>query len=362
MPIKLSLVLLILLINLIIIVFNFPLNYKRLNPSYIEPTILFCIYNKGIRSEFIYDTQKLEHLILNSSDTIKIISYSIDKKYVLWLENDKIKKGELILENNLIGINKTEVLVSSDVSAFTLDSVQHLVYYFDRKRLQIIAFDVINPQIFEIIINKTKENVGDMEIDPINHYLFWSEWDNTNNSRARIMRSNQDGSHSMVLPIMADLREPSIMTIDHKHEKLYFIDKSHNFLGSLDYFGNYKPVIPYDEEKKDLFRKLFHYAYSLDIFRDTIFWSSLNYVFSIPENGDLHNLKKVMSAEHDIDCLTIFDPSRQPYGQNHCANNNCCGLCLPTRKNFKCALNQTTNKSLCEVMFQTNKKFKKIKI
>jgi hypothetical protein len=61
--------------------------------------------------------QKLELLILNSSDTIKI-TYSIDKKYVLWLENNIIKNGELILENNLIGINKTQVLVSSDVSAF----------------------------------------------------------------------------------------------------------------------------------------------------------------------------------------------------------------------------------------------------
>ncbi len=109
--------LLISFINLILIVFNFPLKYKKLNPNYIEPTILFCIYNKGIRSKFIYDMQKLELLILNSSDTIKI-TYSIDKKYVLWLENNIIKNGELILENNLIGINKTQVLVSSDVSAF----------------------------------------------------------------------------------------------------------------------------------------------------------------------------------------------------------------------------------------------------
>jgi hypothetical protein len=55
-------------------------------------------------------------------------------------------------------------------------------------------------------------------------------------------------------------------------------------------------------------------------------------LYSIPENGDLHNLKIVVSAEHEVDCLTVFDHSRQPYGQNHCANNNCCGLCLPTRK------------------------------
>jgi hypothetical protein len=298
--------------------------------------------------------QILEHLILNSSDTIKTIYYSIDKKYVLWLEKDIIKKGEMIIENNLIGINKTEVLVSSDVSVFTLDSVQHLVYYFNRKRLQIIAFSVNDPQVFAIIISKTKENMGDMEIDPINHYLFWPEWDNTNNSSACIMRSNQDGSDSIVLPITVDLREPSIMTIDYRNEKLYFIDKSLYFMGCSDYFGNYKPVIPYDEEKKDWFRKLFGYANSLEIYRDTIFWSSLDYVYSIPENGDLHNLKKVVSAEHFVNCLTVFDHSRQPYGQNHCANNNCCGLCLPTRKNFKCALNQTTNSnnSSCDVSFQ----------
>jgi hypothetical protein len=54
------------------------------------------------------------------------------------------------------------------------------------------------------------------------------------------MRSNQNGSDSMVLPIMVDLREPSIMTIDYRYEKLYFIDKRLYFLGSLDYFGNYK--------------------------------------------------------------------------------------------------------------------------
>jgi hypothetical protein len=137
---------LILFINIILIVPN----YQRLNPSHIEPTILFCIYNKGILSQFIYDTQKLEHLILNSSDTIKI-SNSIDKKYVLWLKNDIIKKGELILENNLIGINKTEVIVSSDVSAFTLDSIQHLVYYFNGKKLQIIPFDVNDSQVSEIL-------------------------------------------------------------------------------------------------------------------------------------------------------------------------------------------------------------------
>jgi hypothetical protein len=41
-------------------------------------------------------------------------------------------------------------------------------------------------------------------------------------------------------------------------------------LGFLDYFGNYKPVIPYDEEKYDLFRKLFGYD-SLDIYRNAKF-------------------------------------------------------------------------------------------
>jgi hypothetical protein len=67
-----------------------------------------------------------------------------------------------------------------------------------------------------------------------------------------------------------------------------------------------------------------------------------------------------LSAEHFVNCLTVFDHSRQPYGQNHCANNNCCGLCLPTRENFKCALNHTTsNNSSCDVSFQTNKKCKK---
>jgi hypothetical protein len=203
--------------------------------------------------------QKLEHIILNSSDTIKIIYYSIDRNYVLWLENDIIKKGELILENNLIGINKTQVFVMSGVSAFTFDSIQHLVYYFDGKRLQIIAFSVNDPEVFEIIINKTKENVGDMEIDPINHYLFWSEWDNTNNSRARIMRSNQDGSDSIVLPITADLRELSIMTIDFRYEKLYFIDKRKYLLGMTDYLGDYKILISDD---KDLFISLNRWLFS----------------------------------------------------------------------------------------------------
>jgi hypothetical protein len=332
----------ILLINLILIIYNFPLSYKRLNPNYIEPTILFCIYNKGILSEFIYDTQKLEHLILNSSDTIKIISYSIDKKYVLWLENDIIKKGELILENNLIGINKTEVLVTSDVSAFTLDSIQHLVYYFDRKRLQIIAFSVSDPQIFEIIINKTEENVGDMEIDPINHYLFWSEWNNTNNSRARIMRSNEDGSHSMALPIMADLREPSIMTIDYRYEKLYFIDKRKYLLGMTDYLGNHKILISDD-------KNLFYSPKSIAIFRNQIYWSSLKTLYSIPINGDPYNLEKEVKSDF-IDCLSVFDPSTQPYGENQCLNNDCCGLCIPSRDHYKCGLNRINN-SLCNVSF-----------
>ncbi len=131
---------------------------------------------------------------------------------------------------------KRALLVSSDVSAFTLDSILNLVYYFDRKRRKIIAFDSNDSRVFEIIINKAKESVGDIEIDPINHYLFWFEWDNTNNSRARIMRPNQDGSDSMVLPIMADLRGSSIMTINYRYEKLYFIGKRLYFLGSLDYF------------------------------------------------------------------------------------------------------------------------------
>ncbi len=155
---------------------------------------------------------------------------------------------------------------------------------------------------------------------------------------------------TIIIKVVIPLRKPSFLAIYFRNEKLYFIDKRLYLLGSLDYFGNYKPVIPYDEEKYDLFRKLFGYD-SLDIHRDTIFWSSLDYVYSIPENGDLHNLKKVLSAEHFVNCLTVFDHSRQPYGQNHCANNNCCDLC---------SLNHTTNNnSSCDVSFQTNKKYKK---
>jgi hypothetical protein len=260
----------------------------------------------------------------------------------LWLENDIIKKGELILENNLIEINKTEVLVSSDVSAFTLDSVQHLVYYFDRKRRKIIAFSVNDPQVFEIIINKTKENVGDMEIDPINHYLFWSEWDNTNNSRARIMRSNQDGSDSMVLPIMADLREPSIMTIDYRYENLYFIDKRKYLLGMTDYLGNSKILMSDDKDR-------FFFAKSMAIFRNKIFWSFLKILYSIPITGYSYNLEKEVKSDF-IDCLSIFDPLTQPYGQNQCLNNDCCGLCIPSFDYYKCGLNRINN-SLCNVSF-----------
>jgi hypothetical protein len=223
--------------------------------------------------------------------------------------------------------------------------------------------------MFAVIIDNTKEFVADIKIDPLKKFVFWSQWD-INDENVEIMRSNQDGtdptkilamipSTNTTLLEMIPLRKPSLLTIDFRNEKLYFIDKRLYLLGSLDYFGNYTQVIPHDEENKIRFRDLFHYAYSLDIFRNTIYWSSLGYVYSIPENGDLYNLKKVVSSEYSVNCLTVFDPSRQPYGPNHCANNNCCGLCLPTRKNFKCALNQTTSNSLCDVSFQTNKKCKK---
>jgi hypothetical protein len=283
-----------------------------------------------------------------------------------------IKKGNIILDSNQIEIIDTEILIGGGTRAFGSDSIHEMAYYFDKNKLQIIAINVTNPEMFAVIIDNTKEFVADIKIDPLKKFVFWSQWD-INDENVEIMRSNQDGtdptkilamipSTNTTLLEMIPLRKPSLLTIDFRNEKLYFIDKRLYLLGSLDYFGNYTQVIPHDEENKIRFRDLFHYAYSLDIFRNTIYWSSLGYVYSIPENGDLYNLKKVVSSEYSVNCLTVFDPSRQPYGPNHCANNNCCGLCLPTRKNFKCALNQTTNKSLCEVMFQTNKKFKKIKI
>jgi hypothetical protein len=281
-----------------------------------------------------------------------------------------IKKGRMILDYNQIEIIDIEILIGSGISAFGSDSIHEMVYYFDKNKQQIIAINVTNPEMFAVVIENTKEFVADIKIDPLKNFVFWSQWD-INDENVGIMRSNQDGTDTTIILAMIPssrtsllemipLKKPSFLAIDFRNEKLYFIDKRLYLLGSLDYFGNYKPVIPYDEENYDLLRKIFGYADSLDIYRDTILWSSLDYVYSIPENGDLHNLKKVLSAEHFVNCLTVSDHSRQPYGPNNCVNNNCCGLCLPTRESFKCALNHTTNNnSSCDVSFQTNKKYKK---
>jgi hypothetical protein len=89
------------------------------------------------------------------------------------------------------------------------------------------------------------------------------------------------------------------MTIDYRYENLYFIDKRKYLLGMTDYLGNHK-ILMSDN------KNLFYFSKSMAIFRNKIFWSSLNNLYSIPINGDPYNLEKEVKSNF-IDCLSVFD-------------------------------------------------------
>jgi len=264
----------------------------------------------------------------------------MDKNYVLFLENDGIKKAQLILDKKSLIINQTKDFIEGGVSAFSLDCVHQLVYYYDRKNSCITAVNITNPSQFATIINKTKGKVLEIKIDPEEGLIFWSQCNNSNDEGI-IMKANQDGTNSTNLLKNLTFSDCPILAIDLRNQILYFIDRIKSILGSTDYLGNYKIIL---SNAKDYLR----FSKSMDIFGDRLYWTFRQSIYFMFTDHNLNDKpKQVVHSDQDIDCSTIFDPSKQLIGQNRCFNIGCVGLCLPSGDKTKCvresAIDKTNN-------------------
>jgi hypothetical protein len=323
----------------------FDQNYSNNNN---DAKLLVSVYGLGICAVNIDDNQEIDQdltLIYNSSSDIQSIEYNNNEKSIVWLENDVIKKAHFDLKyDTQIQNQKITVIIDKGVTAFGLDWTHNLLYYHVNEDKDIKVIDMSDPNKHKVIISPTKEIVGDIKVDPIRAKIVWSQWDIEGNM-AQIMTANQDGTNQTDIAAMAQFKNIISLAIDYLKGKIYFIDKKLFILGSIDYRGNYKITI---ESQRDLFK----FSRSIDVFGSNIYWNFLNSVYLIPTYGNQNYLRKVLIDQQFIDAVKVIDSSKQRFAPNHCLNNICSYLCLPSGHNhYSCVCPQKSNmttKSLCE--------------
>jgi len=217
----------------------------------------------------------------------------------------------------------------TNVESMALDYVHDLLYRTDTDRNVIEVAEVKNPLKRKILVDTDLDEPKGIAVDVQNSFIVFTDWGN----KPKIEYIKQDGTGRRTI-YDKSVEWPYSVAIDPVLEKVYWVDTKKNTLNVVNLNGDNHQVLltnsMYLERANDL-----------DIFEDKIFWSDQESesIISVDKflpkatlNVLVKDLKNVLSSK-------IVHFSKQPIGQDRCAQSNCEFLCLPRNdiKSFTCA-------------------------
>ncbi|GBM25260.1 Low-density lipoprotein receptor-related protein 4 [Araneus ventricosus] len=178
-----------------------------------------------------------------------------------------------------------------------------------------------------VIIN-VSSHISGFDISPTFGFIFWSisRHHNHNSVSGVIERANMDGSFRQVI-VSENIFLPTAVTVDPVLETIYWCDSVLGVLESTDFNGF---------RRRKIVDQL-HYPISMTVFEDYIYWSD-RATNSLSRCDKFSGKDRVtlLTADTQINFLTIIHKAAQMQGENRCADSNCSHICFLTRTSFVC--------------------------
>ena len=134
--------------------------------------------------------------------------------------------------------------------------------------------------------------------------MFWSDWGET----PRISRAGMDGSNKTDI-VTTFITWPNGLTLDYPMKNVYWIDARHNYIASVDYYGN---------NRRMTYTQAVNHPYALTMLSRQLFWTDWEtnsirncriYSKNVTKTASL--VKTKIYSPMDI---KVYEAQRQPNG------------------------------------------------
>lgn len=280
------------------------------------------------------------------------IEFDIKHNCVLWADIQTDQIGRQCLNGN----QSVEILVESGLSSvegMSYDWISELLFFVDGTRFKIEAMSTSStrPRMRKTIIEKLSKPRG-IVVHPVAGYLFWTDW---SYARPSISRSNLDGTDIRILFSKKDVVWPNGISIDFSTDRVYWVDASHDYIGSCDLNGKSFTKVLKDDPRAT-------HPFAVAVYKHMMYWDDwkLNSIFSADKELGImvHPLAENMTSLMDI---KVFGHGMQ-IGSNECENSNKCSfICVGApMKSFSClcpdGMNMLNGECLCPGSTQPHNK------
>lgn len=186
----------------------------------------------------------------------------------------------------------------------------------------------------------TEHSISSMDISPTTRQIFWSVRRNKN--LEHIERAEMDGSRRLMI-ISNQILDLRVIAVDHVLKLIYWIDS--NGLEGADFSGFNRRII----SQRSTF-----YPFGMTVLENFIYisdWGTVSIVRCEKFTGFCSTYQRNVKAL----VLVAVHNAMQPAGINHCLNNSCPQLCVPTRSTSVCMCGEDfiDRNGLCESKLAT---------
>lgn len=291
--------------------------------------MLLFATNKDIKVANASRTNKVSTIVKDLSQGA--VDFYYERNLICWSDKS-LEVIQCMRTNGTSAGERTVVINSSMISADGLacDWYTGKLYWTngENKRIEVTSIDErYRKVLFWTDIYEPRA----IAVVPQRKIMFWTDWD----EEPKIERAAMDGDPSSREVIVSnDILWPNGLTVDYENELVYWADGKLCFIAVMDYRG---------KNRRKIISKGLEYPFAITYFEQKLYWTDWTTwsVHSYDVRATQGHLKELFHGEYIPGDIKVWDPRRQPYGDNPCShsNGNCSHLCLLSTKpqGYSCA-------------------------
>ena len=284
---------------------------------------LFVTTLRDIRT--ISLTSKSYSLVQSSVTQVKSVAVDLEDRFVYWSEK---VGGNAVVYKSMLDGNGREHVISvgvETVEGMSVDWVGRHLYFIDSGRKHAVACG-LDGAVCTVVLQDNLDKPRGIALHIESRFMFWSDW----GSRPHIGSAGMDGSNRRLV-ISSDVVWPNGLTVDDTLNRIFWCDGRLNRIESSRLDGS-------DRIRLDVASDA---PYAIDVFEDTIFWSSPAEHEVLSCNKFTGKNRQVVVKESSLTptAIRIQHPSKQRQMLNPCWHAICSHACLlsPSARGFQCA-------------------------
>ncbi|XP_012280055.1 low-density lipoprotein receptor-related protein 6 [Orussus abietinus] len=283
-----------------------------------SPTLLFATH-KDIRVTNVSRSNKATTIVRDLSEGAALDFY-YERSLVCW--SDSVLEVIQCVRSNATYTGERMTVVNSSLispDGLACDWYTGKLYWTDgeKNRIEVTSIDGrYRKVLFWTDIYQPRA----IALVPMRSILFWTDWGEV----PKIERAGMNGDPGTREVIVSDdIFWPNGLTVDYDSELVYWADGRLKFIAVMDYHG---------KNRRTVVSQGLDYPFAITFFEQKLYWTDWKTwcIHSHDVRSTTSHPRELFHGEYIPGDIEVWDPRRQPFGDNACRHNNgnCSHLCL----------------------------------